>query len=138
MAASTIISIVEAGALHRGGSIGEDSGNYISAKIAIHLFNHVAMGFHPQSVTQPYDGLALLVTAEMDVSLAITLMPFQNSPKVLQIFFFDFVQRQFYLDGLSEVLLGFEKSKNPMSYYLCTFFFLLENAYNQEELVHLK
>lgn len=109
MAGSTIISIVEPGALHRAGTICEDGGNYISAKVAIYLFNHVAMGFHPQSVSQLYNGLALFSATEMDVSLAVTFMPFQNSPEILEIFFGDFIHRQFYLDGLGEMLLGFKE-----------------------------
>jgi len=125
MAGSAIISIAEPAALHGAGSICEDGGNYIGAKIAIHLFNHVAVGFHPQSVTQPYDCLALFITTEMDVSLAVAFMPFQNSPEILKIFLGDFVHRQFYLDGLGEMLLGFKESKNPLRYYLRSLFFLL-------------
>ena len=83
MAGSPIISIFEPGALHRAGPICKDSRNYISAEVAIHLFNHMAMRFHPQSVTQPYNGLALFITTEVDVGFAVTFMPFQDSPEIL-------------------------------------------------------
>jgi hypothetical protein len=83
MAGWATISIVEPGALHRAWSIGEDSRNDIGAEIAIHLFNHSAMGFHSQPVTQPDNGLTLFITTEMDVSFAIAFMPFQNSPEIL-------------------------------------------------------
>ena len=125
MAGSAIISIVEPGALHGARTICEDGGNYISAKVAIYLFNHVTMGFHPQFVSQPYYGFALFIATEMDESLAVTFMPFQNSPEILEIFLGDFVHRQFYLDGLSEMLLGFKERNNPLGYNLRSLFFLL-------------
>ena len=83
MAGSATISIVEPGALHRAWSICKDSRNDIGAEIAIHLFNHIAVGFHPQPVTQPDNGLTLFITTEMDVSFAIASMPFHNSPEIL-------------------------------------------------------
>jgi len=83
MAGSAIISIVEPGALYRAGSICKDGRNYISSEVTIHLFDHIAMRFHPQSVTQPYNGLALFITTEVDVGFAVTFMPFQNSPEIL-------------------------------------------------------
>ena len=83
MAGSAIISIVEPGVLHRAGSICKDSGNDISAEVAIHLFNHIAIRFDSQLVTQPYNGLALFITTEMDVGFAVAFMPLQNSPEIL-------------------------------------------------------
>ena len=83
MAGSAIISVVEPTTLQRAGSICEDSGNDICAKVAVHLFNHIAMGFHSESVTQLYHGFAFFIAAEMDVSFAVTFMPFQNSLEIL-------------------------------------------------------
>lgn len=83
MAGTAIISIIEPGALHGAGSVGEDSGNDISAKVAIDLFDHIAMRFHSQPVTQPYDGLALFITTEMDVGFAVAFVPLENSLEVL-------------------------------------------------------
>jgi hypothetical protein len=51
MAGSAIISVVEPTTLQRAGSICQDSGNDISAEVAVYLFNHIAMGFNPEFVT---------------------------------------------------------------------------------------
>ncbi len=51
MAGSAIVSIVEPTTLQRSGSIGEDCGNDVGAEVAVHFFNHIAMGFNSESVT---------------------------------------------------------------------------------------
>jgi hypothetical protein len=83
MAGSAIVSVVEPGALHRAGSVCEDSGNNIGAEVTIHLFDHSAVRFHSESITQPYDCFARIVTAEMDIGFAVTFVSFQNSLEIL-------------------------------------------------------
>ena len=73
-----MVSILESGASDGDWSICNYCRDNAITEVPVYLLNQAAIRFYSEFVSQPNDGFALGVGAQVDIGFAIALVPFQD------------------------------------------------------------